>query len=747
MLLEEGSKYRYNLRSENDPISDDVVFGYKPYRHAANGGHARISSGVKTKDSNGNIRPQDKRNENIEKLVNNLYKNLTQDRPKDGIAIKSGDIIIPAYNSNGTAEYTKIISDKLTEKLLQNDISVNVIDCLSIDPREQQRLKTKKEGTSVKVGNIDDVRVDTAQLQNIPSDARIWIFDNVANKGKTYNTIVLALRDEGISNLICPLVYTLSLYSKIYYKEELNAYLIDRRDQTPMQKSTYILAKAENGEIRAFVDCNVPDNPEYRYKSKEEISTIEEGDDIGDIDNEAISIGDVCIRPEFKSRYTYRVSVRYTKVYNGKIYIQDNVAYRYGYEADYEEESLKACLDGTTTSDISTAYENFENYKTDNKFSEYNEYEPEIDRLKVAKEELQSRKSAFARLESKKDLFIKEASANLASWLRAHRTLTSIFGFYNDIVNSNELPKKYEDMLKAFVSDIIRKSPVYNNLSGGVLSSEEIVDLYRAYAWDAVKEAIPALSKVFGPEAQEINRAHTEWVEKTRAEAYRRSQAELKNKIFEYASDRDIFSGVVDFDGSESDLDRYLAKISNQFQYTLWGVVKIEELEEIYKKACRITSFEKEKARSELELRKQQARTLKAELKSTTMADLREYLEGAEENDEKTKSDIEELKNIVELYAPDVRKRLRWMFNPKEDPTGLFAKLRPSFFLPLNGKYKYPKEPGPLLKILPKLINSELEFRKKFSKQYTSVDFMSYYWALIALVEDYKQTGYAGPND
>lgn len=746
MLLEEGSKYRYNLRSENDPIHDDEVFGYKPYRHAANGGHARISSGVKTKDSNGNIRPQDERNENIEKLVNNLYKNLTQDRPKDGIAIKSGDIIIPAYNSNGTAEYTKIISDKLAEKLLQNDISVNVIDCLSIDPREQQRLKTKKEGTSVKVGNIDDVRVDTTQLQDIPSDAKIWIFDNVANKGKTYNTIVLALRDEGIHNVICPLVYTLSLYSKIYYKEGLNAYLIDRRDQTPMQKSKYVLAKAENGEIRAFVDCNIPDTPKYRYKSKEEISTIEE-DDIESIDDEIISIGDVCIRPEFKNRYTYRVSVKYTKVHNGKIYIQDNVAYRYGYEADYEEKSLEACLDGTTASDISVAYENFENYKTDHKFSEYNGYEPEIDRLKVAKEELQARKSAFARLEFKKDLFIKEASANLISWLRAHCRLTAIFEFYNDIVNSNELPKKHEDLLKAFVSDVIKKSPVYNNLSGGMLSSEEIVGLYQVYAWDAVKETIPALSKVFGPEAQEINKAHTEWVEKIRAEAYKRSQTELKNKIFAYASDRDIFSGAVDFDGSESDLDRYLAKISNQFQYTLWSVVKIEELEEIYKEACRITSIEKEKARRELDLKKQQARTLKAELKSTTMADLREYLEDADENDEQTKSDIEELKNIVELYAPDVRKRLRWMFNPSEDPTGLFAKLRPSFFLPLNGKYKYPKEPGPLLKILPKLINSELEFRKRFSKRTTSVDFMSYYWALITLVEDYKLTEYAGPND
>lgn len=759
MILQEGNKYRHNLRSVNDKREDDKVYSYRPYMHTAAGSHARTSSGVKTKDSYGNPRDQKERDKNIEKLVDELYENLT--KKSKSIAIENNDVIIPAYNSAGKAEYTKIISDKLAAKLLENNnIKVRVIDCLSINPREQQRLITQKEGTSTKVGDVDDVIIDETELSTIDPSARIWIFDNVANKGKTYNNIVLALREKNITQIICPLVYTLSIYSKIEFNEDLNAFLVDRRDPVPLRKNTFIVAKDSKGEYSVFVDCEVPDDEEHHYGANDQADEDEEDDFESNEDDEDSGVSEksksnsICLRPEFKNRWTYRVDLKYTKSYLGKIYIQDIRAYRFGYEASYMDKDCVKYLDGSSARDLPGCKSRFDLYFKKNNFKEYNSYTPEIERIKVARADMLNRKQNLQLLKSSESTALPKIKNTAISMFESLSDLDK-FELYK-CLNTDKayFPAAFEKR-----EQLILSSVAGSLISLGILPKTfdvgQILDYYKDAVRDSLREYVSTKVEEYGPDA------YKKFKDARNRERY--LQQKRDHEAYLYKKERELRVLLTDTnefqtkfrneDGSFITKEEFKSDIISMFGQEVYNkcaseidlaydtmTLRINTIERMEKEAQAKKDEEAKKAAKDA---KQAHIDYINKLNLISMDEAKEEIrKRAPEYDEEIASDEKELMAIVNDFQKIVKRRIQLLFNSISMGFGPYVGLKLPYRLNLSRNYEYPLvRPGILLDALERLTKYEKTFMSKAqSKTELGCDFYSYYWALLTLVDEFGHT-------
>lgn len=358
---------RLGFRTKTNNIGFNTVEGMHIYSLSSDGGRATIAARVKTKDSNGRIIPDNIRSTNREKLVSDLYNNIVKTKEETGeYPLKTGDVIIPAYNSIGHAEYTLQIVEKLVEMLKGIDIICKVVDCLSLEnARESERDLTKKEGAHEKSIEIDDIIVNKELLlESISNDSNIWIFDNVATKGKTYDVIVYTLRDEGIKNKICPLLYTLSNYTKIYFDKDINAYLIDRLDPPNDNPKNYIVKKYKN-EPRYFIDTEIPEDVYYKALKAHEANKAKSKDKELDVSYLDDSIEEnekneptIPVVPNAYGPNLGRIPQSMTYIYNGTIFGLDSRVFKYGYTIDENSHCL-AYLDGTSKQDEQDAYNSF----------------------------------------------------------------------------------------------------------------------------------------------------------------------------------------------------------------------------------------------------------------------------------------------------------------------------------------------------------------------------------------------------
>lgn len=358
---------RLGFRTKTNNVGFNTVEGMRVYPLSSDGGRATIAARVKTKDSSGKAIPDNIRSTNREKLVNDLYNNIVKTKEETGeYPLKTGDVIIPAYNSIGHAEYTLQIVEKLVEMLKGLNIICKVVDCLSLEnARESERDLTKKEGAHEKSIEIDDIIVNRELLlSNINKYNNIWIFDNVATKGKTYDVIVYTLRDEGIENKICPLLYTLSNYTKIYFDKDINAYLIDRLDPPDDNPKNYIVKKYKN-KPRYFIDTEVPEEVYYKAikaheankaKSKDKDLDVSYLDD--NIEENEKNEPTIPVVPNAYGPNLGRIPQSMTCIYNGTIFGLDSRVFKYGYTIDKNSHCL-AYLDGTSEQDEQAAYNSF----------------------------------------------------------------------------------------------------------------------------------------------------------------------------------------------------------------------------------------------------------------------------------------------------------------------------------------------------------------------------------------------------
>lgn len=358
---------RLGFRTKTNNVGFNTVEGMRVYPLSSDGGRATIAARVKTKDSSGKAIPDNIRSTNREKLVSDLYSNIVKTKEETGeYPLKTGDIIIPAYNSIGHAEYTLQIVEKLVEMLKELGIICKVVDCLSLEnARESERDLTKKEGAHEKSIEIDDIIVNKELLlKNISNGSNIWIFDNVATKGKTYDVIVYTLRDEGIENKICPLLYTLSNYTKIYFDKDINAYLIDRLDPPDDNPKNYIVKKYKN-KPRYFIDTEVPEEIYYKAlkahetnkaKSKDKDLDVSYLDD--NIEENEKNEPTIPVVPNAYGPNLGRIPQSMTCIYNGTIFGLDSRVFKYGYTIDKNSHCL-AYLDGTSEQDEQAAYNSF----------------------------------------------------------------------------------------------------------------------------------------------------------------------------------------------------------------------------------------------------------------------------------------------------------------------------------------------------------------------------------------------------